>query len=141
VTSQKRLVAVLAALWAGSLLTVCAIAAPTAFAVLEDRRLAGTVAGRLFQIETWLGVAFGIAIALIAAVQRRAVRRVDAALIAMSAGAPLVSELALGPSMESARRAGDMTRFGALHGVSALLFALACIGALTLAWRLSRPEE
>jgi hypothetical protein len=43
--------------------------------------------------------------------------------------------------MQSARAAGDTARFGVLHGAAALLFALACLGALALAWRLSRPEE
>jgi Domain of unknown function (DUF4149) len=141
VTSQKRLVSFLAALWAGSLLAVCAIAAPTAFATLDDRRLAGAVAGRLFQIETWVGVAFAGAIALLLYMRGRAVARVDAALIALTAGAPLASEVALGPLMQSARAAGDTARFGVLHGAAALLFALACLGALALAWRLSRPEE
>jgi hypothetical protein len=140
VTSRKRLATFLAALWAGSLLTVCGIAAPTAFAMLHDRSLAGAVAGRLFQIVTWLGVAFALVIALVLYMPRRGMPRADSILIAVTAGAPLASELALGPLMQSARAAGDMARFGALHGVSALLFALACLGALALAWRLNRPE-
>jgi hypothetical protein len=141
VTSQKRCLTLLAGLWAGSLLTVCAIAAPTAFAVLDDRRMAGMVAGRLFEIATWLGVAFGVAIALLLYAGRRRVARLDASLVALTAGAPLASELAVGPLMQSARAAGDMARFGALHGVSALLFGLACLAAFVLAWRVSRPEE
>ena len=36
---------------------MCAIAAPAAFAVLDDRHAAGRVAGTLFEIETWLGAA------------------------------------------------------------------------------------
>jgi hypothetical protein len=140
VTSQKPFAALLAALWAGSLLTVCIIAAPTAFAVLGDRSLAGAVAGRLFQIESWLGVAFALVIAPLLYVQRRGPLRADVILIVVTAGAPLASQLVLGPLMQSARAAGDMARFGALHGVSALLFVLACLGALALAWRLNRPE-
>jgi hypothetical protein len=141
VTSQKRYLTLLAGLWAGSLLTVCAIAAPTVFAVLDDRRMAGMVAGRLFEIATWLGAFLGLAIGLLLYVGRRGVPRLDGSLVALTAGAPLASELALGPLMQSARAAGDMARFGALHGVSALLFGLACLGALALAWRVSRPEE
>ncbi|MGH8187222.1 MAG: DUF4149 domain-containing protein, partial [Steroidobacteraceae bacterium] len=51
---------VLAGLWAGSLLTICGIVAPTLFATLDDRRLAGEVAGRFFEIATWLGIAFAL---------------------------------------------------------------------------------
>jgi hypothetical protein len=141
VISQKRLATLLATLWAGSLVTVCAIAAPTAFAVLEDRSLAGAVAGRLFQIETWVGAAFALAVTFLLYGRRGIIPRIEALLIALTAGAPLASELVLGPMMQSARAAGDMARFGAMHGASALLFALACVGALALAWRLSRPEE
>jgi hypothetical protein len=135
------LLTLLAGLWAGSLLTICGIAAPTAFAVLDDRGSAGAVAARLFEIATWLGVAFAVAIALLLYARPRGGRRLDAWLIAVTAGAPLASELALGPLMQSARAAGEMARFGALHGVAALLFAVACLGAIALAWRLSRPEE
>ena len=48
---MSRLAAIVLTLWAGSLWTICAIAAPAAFAVL-DRAGAGHLAGTLFLIET-----------------------------------------------------------------------------------------
>jgi hypothetical protein len=55
--------------------------------------------------------------------------------------APLASELGLRQMMSAARAAGDMSRFGLLHGVSALLFAAACAATLLLVWRLSAPPR
>jgi hypothetical protein len=134
--------AFLVTLWAGSLWTVCGIVAPQLFATLPDRRLAGQMAARLFHIETWLGVV--VAIALIAIFASRKVFASSKAilwLILLTAAAPLASELILSPMMEAAREAGDMARFGMLHGVSAVLFLIACVSALALVVTINRPAK
>lgn len=128
--------AFLVTLWAGSLWTICGIVAPQLFATLPERRLAGQMAARLFHIETWLGVV--IAILLIALFAARKVLVTSKAilwLILLTAAAPLASELILGPMMSAAREANDMARFGMLHGVSAVLFLIACLSALALMWK------
>ena len=137
---MSRLAAVLLTLWAGSLWTVCGLAAPVAFAVLEDRHAAGQVAARLFAIETWVGAAcalllFGIAFAH----KPLAARLAPPWLVAATAAAPLVSELVLSPMMTAARAANDMSHFGLLHGISAVLFVAAALGALLLVLRFNRP--
>ena len=137
-----RLAAVLLTLWAGSLWTVCAIAAPVAFAVLDDRRAAGRVAATLFEVVTWLGALAALLLFACAAVRHSLAARLGPPwLIAATAAAPLVSELVLSPMMAAARSAGDMSRFGMLHGVSALLFIAAAFGALGLVLRFNRPAE
>ena len=126
--------------WAGSLWTVCGIVAPSLFNVLSDRKLAGDVAGHFFRLECWIGLALGgVALALLA---RGAVsaKRFDFALVATAMAGPLASELAVRPLMNAARTAGDMSRFGLLHGVSALLFLAACVSLLLLVWRLSAAK-
>lgn len=126
----------LVTLWAGSLWTVCGIVAPQLFATLPERQLAGQMAARLFHIETWLGVVVAIAlIAIFAARKAFAVSKAILWLILLTAAAPLASELILGPMMSAAREAGDMGRFGMLHGVSAVLFLIACLSALALVWK------
>ncbi|MDY6947319.1 MAG: DUF4149 domain-containing protein [Pseudomonadota bacterium] len=131
---------VLVTLWAGSLWTVCGIVAPQLFATLPERKLAGQMAARLFHIETWLGVVIAIAlIALLLARKAFATSKAILWLILLTAGAPLASELILGPMMAAARAANDMARFGMLHGVSAVLFFTACASALALVWKLNRP--
>ncbi len=134
----QRIAGLLLALWAGSLVTVCTVAAPSLFAVLE-RSQAGRVAGRLFFIETLIGV---VAAALIFVLQRMGgfvIPRAAIVAIVIASLAPLTSELVLGPLMQAARAAGDMARFGALHGFSALLFATACVSAVTALWLFNRP--
>jgi hypothetical protein len=140
-----RLARTLAALWTGSLCTICAIAAPLAFATLE-RHEAGRLAARFFHVSAWLGVALAAAILATAALSRspRFWFRSDKPslwLIGVSALAPLGSELLVNPWMERARAAGDMRAFGMWHGVAAALFLVACVGTLALVWRLSRPAE
>jgi hypothetical protein len=61
-------------------------------------------------------------------------------LILLTAGAPLASELILGPMMDRARALNDMARFGLLHGISAVLFCSACLSALALVWKTSRSN-
>ncbi|WP_161966125.1 DUF4149 domain-containing protein [Steroidobacter cummioxidans] len=126
----------LVTLWAGSLWTVCGIVAPQLFATLPERQLAGQMAARLFHIETWLGVVVAIALlAIFAARKAFATSKAILWLILLTAAAPLASELILGPMMNTAREAGDMTRFGMLHGMSAALFLIACLSALALVWK------
>lgn len=126
------------ALWAGALVSICAVAAPTAFAVLADRSAAGQVAGRLFLTVTIIGV---VTAALLFAMQWIAKVNLQRAglPIAIAALAPLSSELVLGPLMAAARSAGNMARFGMLHGVAALLLAIACVSACVALWKISRP--
>ena len=131
--------AFLVTLWAGSLWTVCVIVAPTLFSILPERRLAGQVAAQLFHIETWLGVV--VAILLIGVLAARKVFETSKAtlwIIVLTAAAPLASELILGPMMDAARAANDMSRFGMLHGVSAVLFFTACLSALALVWQVNK---
>jgi hypothetical protein len=131
----------LVTLWAGSLWTVCGIVAPQLFATLPERRLAGMMAGRLFHIETWLGVVVAIAlIAIMVARKALATSRAVLWLIVVTAGAPLASELFLGPLMRAARAANDMGRFGMLHGISSVLFFTACVSALALVWKTTRTS-
>lgn len=139
---MSRLASILVALWAGSLWTVCGIVAPTLFSMLGDRHQAGQLAARFFHIEAWMGLVIAVLLVGILAARKAIARDVASVwLIALTAGAPMISELALGPMMDSARAANDMSRFGLLHAVAGGLFFVACLGALALVWRLSRPAE
>ena len=134
----QRIAGVLLALWAGSLVTVCALVAPSLFAILE-RRLAGQVAARLFLAETIIGVVVATCVLVTQRVAGFPLPRAALIAIVVGALAPLSSELILGPMMQAARNAGDMARFGALHGVAAILFAIACVSAVIAVWTFNRP--
>ena len=56
----SRLRILVATLWAGSLWTIGFVVAPTLFATLSDRVLAGNIAGSLFRVEAWLSIACAV---------------------------------------------------------------------------------
>jgi len=134
---MQRVLNVVLAAWMGSLWTVCGIVAPSMFALLPERHIAGQVAGHFFRLEAWLGLALGSIVVLLVRRMGAKVSRLDFVLILTAVLAPLASELVLHPLMDAARQSSNMMRFGMLHGASALLFGIACLATLLLVWRLS----
>lgn len=141
----ERLRRVLPGLWAGLMLALGAVAAPSLFALLE-RSQAGLVAGRLFKVEAQLSLVLCIALGLLE--RRRAALRVEAgagtrvsAELLLVLGAlfcTVLGHFALQPMMEAARAGQGHWSFGALHGLSSALFLLKGLLVATLAWRASR---
>lgn len=126
----RNLFRVLLVLWAGSLWSLAAWVTPTLFYAQGDRHLAGVLAGRLFSIEAYLGVAAAAMALLLPGRTRMAGVYAAAALLA-------VNEWVLKRFMESARVHGSTTglSFGAWHGVSAILYIIACLGLLLVVWK------
>ncbi len=125
----RQLLRVLLALWAGSLWSVSWVTW-TLFHAQSDRHLAGVLAGPLFTIETWVGLAV-VGLALLSPVRSRFLwGYLAAALLALN-------EWALRPVMVAARTHGTAMglSFGAWHGVSAVLYVAACAGLLRLVWK------
>lgn len=136
----NRIVFLLVAFWAGSLWTVCFVVAPALFRLLDERAAAGRLAAALFHYEMLIGLS--VAATLLAASFTCKLPQIDSrsrVLVIATATLPALSEFVLGPMMTAAREAGDMARFGVLHGVAALAFVSACIAAAMLMWRLTRP--
>ena len=50
---------ILLTLWVGGLWAIGYIAAPTLFAMLDDRKLAGALAGQMFHIISYIGLVCG----------------------------------------------------------------------------------
>jgi hypothetical protein len=112
---------VLLVLWAGSLWSLLWVAA-TLFDLQSDRHLAGSMAARLFQIETYLGL--GVAALAIALPGRT---RYYWAYFAVAVLA--MNEWILKRVMSVAQAHGTAAGlgFGAWHGISAVLYVLACL--------------
>lgn len=129
-STTERAFRVLLTLWAGSLWSVAAWVAPVLFHAQPDRALAGLLAGELFSIETYVGVATAAAALLLPGRMRHLWAYVAAALLAFN-------QWALRPVMSQARLHGAAwgLTFGAWHGVSALLYVIACIAVLLLVWK------
>jgi hypothetical protein len=120
---------VLFVLWAGSLWSLAAWVAPTLFYAQGDRHLAGLLASKLFSIETYVG----LGVAALAMLLRRGVKFTWG----YSAAALLsVNEWGLKRIMAQAQVHGTAAglSFGAWHGVSAVLYVLACLAVLLLVW-------
>lgn len=114
---------VLLTLWAGSLWVTGFMVAPVLFASLDDRALAGSIAGELFGLTAWLGLGCGLAL-LVAAYVRggRGGWRLWVMVIMLLLVA--AGQFVLAPMIADLRASGQSgtPRFGQLHGVASLLF-------------------
>jgi hypothetical protein len=102
------------------------LVAPLLFAVLDDRALAGRVAGVLFRAEFYVTLA---AAPLVVACELALGRRIG--LLAgpvLIVAALAVIELVLQPRMQAAQAA----EFAWLHGTASVLYLLASLGGLAL---------
>jgi len=117
-------------LWAGSLWSLAAWVAPTLFFAQSDRHLAGLLAARLFSIESYLGVAVAAGALLLPG-------RTRMGAIYAAAGLLALNEWVLKRFMEEALRHGAQLglSFGAWHGISALLYVIACLCVLLVIWK------
>jgi Domain of unknown function (DUF4149) len=116
-------------LFAGSLWSLALWVAPTLFFEQPDRHLAGFLAARLFSLEAYLGL--GVAALALLTPARSRLRGLygAAALLALN-------EFVLRRLMERAQSHGTALGlgFGAWHGLSAVLYALAALGVLLIVW-------
>jgi hypothetical protein len=120
---------VLLVLWAGSLWSLLWVAA-TLFQLQGDRHTAGFIAGRLFSVETYLG----LAVAGIALLQPDRARF----RLGFTAAAVLcANEWLLKRAMSAAQTRGSALglSFGAWHGLSAALYLVACVCVLVMIYK------
>lgn len=147
-----KLFRLLATVWCGSQWTIGYLVAPTLFALLENRRTAGSLAGGLFHSEAILGVVCGVLLLLLAntlsrqpggAAAYRPLRWIVAGMMACV----LLGYFALAPWMDQLRASAAAAgvdvensayaaRFGLLHGVSTGFYVLQSLLGLALIWRL-----
>ena len=124
---------ILLTLWVGGLWAIGFIAAPILFAVLEDRALAGTLAGEMFRALAWLGLVCG---SLLLLFDRLTPGRPSWRLWVL-AGMLLVilaDRLLLAPMIADLRATGlsGGAEFARLHGLASTLYLLNCLAGLAL---------
>lgn len=134
----------IAGLWAGILLCIGALAAPSAFATLSVTD-AGRFAGRLFAQEAYLSI--GVALVLFVIERQRSrnaaaagtgsVFSVNLMLLLGTLFCTVAGYFAVLPLMEAARAGKGNLSFETLHTVSGSFFLLKGLLVLTLAWRLA----
>jgi len=137
-------------LWIGGLWVSGYLVAPSLFAMLDDRQLAGNLAGQVFHLMTYVGLVAGsfllISFFISAghAWQRSwRVWLVATMLVLVSLGGfvlqPMMQELKLQGLTAGSEQAA---RFGLLHGVSSILYLLSSLlGLVLVAAGLRRVER
>ncbi|MBC7500599.1 MAG: DUF4149 domain-containing protein [Herminiimonas sp.] len=138
--SSMRLV--IASLWVGSIWTVGYVVAPTLFATIADRALAGTIAGNLFRIEAWISLACGAMLLLTLVLASKtgiSRRKTVAILIAAMMACSAISHFGLQPFMAQLRASAEgaltgdaRSQFGMLHGISSILYLLQSLLGIAL---------
>lgn len=138
-----RFAALIAGLWAGVLVCIGAIAAPSAFALLALPD-AGRFVGRLFAQDAYLSLAAAIVLFVIerqrargaAATGTGSVFSANLVILLGTLFCTVAGYFAVQPMMEAARAGQGSVSFATLHFVSAGMFALKGLLVLALAWRL-----
>jgi len=126
---MRALLRVLVVLWAGSLWSLAMWVTPTLFFRQGDRHMAGVLAGQMFSIETYLGLAVML-LAVLLPGRAKYLWGVGAASILS------LNEWAIRPALILAHTSRYMgLTFGAWHGVSAIAYGLACLAVLLLVWK------
>lgn len=131
---------VLATVWIGGLWICGYLVAPLLFASLDDRQLAGSLAGEIFHLMSYIGLLAGVLLLLSALIDAgnswlRAWRiwALVAMLLLVIVGAfvlqPMMQELKLQGLVAGSEQAG---RFGMLHGISSVLYLLTGLLGLAL---------
>lgn len=127
-------------LWVGALWAIGYLAVPTLFALLDDRILAGVLAGRMFTLVSYLGLVCGTLLLLGTAVRQgrgvlRSVRGwlLLAMLLLVAAGEfglqPLMAQLKAQGLTEGSAQAAQFAR---LHGLASVLYLINSVCGLLL---------
>lgn len=125
-------------IWVGGMWTVGYIVAPTLFITLNNPALAGTIAGKLFTIMSFIGLICGGLLLVNAFLEfRMQVFHLWRGLVLIGMLLLVcIGQFILEPRMVVLRDAGlqgeNFHAFMRLHGVAQVLFLLASLGGLSL---------
>lgn len=124
---------ILLTLWVGSLWVTGFMVAPVLFAGLEDRAVAGTLAGELFRLTGYIGLVCGSLLLVLNAVNHRALNW-RGLLLACMLLLIVVGQFVLTPMIAGLREQGlsGSPRFGQLHGLASVLYVITSLCGLLL---------
>jgi Domain of unknown function (DUF4149) len=135
-------------LWVGGLLSIGYLAVPILFHSLDDRRLAGELAGHMFSVMNVIGFVCGGTLLLSSLIavkggwlKARRVQVLLAMLTIVAVGAfvmqPMMQELKAAGLVEGSEAAAQ---FGKLHGISSMLYLVNSLLGIYLVIQ-ARPGE
>ena len=124
---------ILLTLWVGSLWVAGFVVAPLLFAELDDRALAGTVAGSLFTLTSYIGLVCGSLLLVFNGVSFRCSNWRAVVIVCMLL-LVVIGQFVVTPMVADLRVQGltDTPRFGQLHGLASVLFILTSMLGLLL---------
>ena len=122
--------------WVGGLWTTGFVVAPLLFAELDDRALAGSLAGAVFSVMSYAGLACGACLLLINRLlpnRRRFIACSTWVIVAMLV-LTACGEFLLAPWIAELRMAGltESARFAQAHGLASGVFLVNCVLGLVL---------
>lgn len=133
-------------LWIGGMWAVGYLAAPVLFANLDDKQLAGMLAGRLFGLIAWIGIAAAsyLLIYRFARDGAAALKTLFFWTVAMMLALTLAGHFGIQPIMQGLKdqamphavmQSVFADRFARWHGVSSVLYLIQSGLGLLLIWR------
>jgi len=128
---------ILLTLWVGGMWTVGYVVAPTLFGVLDDRQLAGMIAGNLFTTMSYIGLVCG-GLLLIGNIYRSSIKDKTNYILLLMLVLIAIGQFVIQPMMVELKAQGLVVgsvaaaNFGKLHGVSSVLFLITSIAGLLL---------
>lgn len=142
----QKLAAIAAVLWVGSLWAIGFIAAPTLFSSLSDRQLAGMLAGRMFTVTAYLGMACGAYLILYRIISHgvAAFRQLVFWVVFVMLLLTLIGHFGIQPVLEALKLQGGAAqvmqgvvadRFARWHGIASVLFVIQSVLGLVLVLR------
>ena len=135
---------ILLTLWVGSLWVAGFVVAPLLFAELDDRALAGSVAGSLFTLTSYIGLVCGSLLVVLNGVGFRCSNWRAVVIVCMLL-LVVIGQFVITPMVADLRVQGltDTPRFGQLHGLASVLFIITSVLGLLLvaAGRRSRDYD
>lgn len=124
-------------LWVGGMWAIGYIVAPILFTVLDDRQLAGMIAGHTFTAMSYVGLACG-SLLLIGGAYSRGWKCWRHGVLLMMLVVVCIGQFFLQPIMAELKAAGlaegspAAATFGKLHGVASILFLINSLAGLVL---------
>lgn len=140
------LASVLLVLWVGGLWAIGYIAAPTLFAELSDRQLAGNLAGELFKWIAWVGMVAGTYLLVFRLGKqgfpalKQAYFWIVLVMLLLTLGQhfgiqPVMQALKDQAMPQAVMESAFRSRFAAWHGVSSIVYLIESVLGLLLVWR------
>ncbi|MGD8742197.1 MAG: DUF4149 domain-containing protein [Granulosicoccaceae bacterium] len=131
-------------LWVGGMWITGYMVAPILFAELEDRQLAGMLAGHMFTAMSYIGLACG-GLLLLGGLYRAGIRQWRTLVILLMLSIVMTGQFVLQPMMAELKTEGLVeggvaaAEFGKLHGISSILFLINSLAGLVLV--VAQPKQ